>query len=535
MTEARNDARRPFVDRPLGRAVAVAATAAACALASFVARRFAHETGVAFLYPSAAVALAATGAFGIWGALGVGLGSALAPWGAADTPFTIVLFASIQAAAGLIAARALRDATGGAYSRLSRVVVWGAMLPDLFSAVAGVSALVTLGHVPVAPGAIASSVATWWASDVVAALVLGLPLLLALRPGLLLIAPDRGIFDQWLRSPRQVLAAAVLTASALVPAFVLPRLGWGFPHWLTAPLAAGVALAALQGGSGAAILVNGFASAGFIAALAAAPTGGLALEEILTPAYGSVVVLSGFALLGGWMSNRRRRLLDTVRSQQLQLRRDFETTVASLAAAIEAKDPLTEGHVQRVAQLAQRVGRKLGIAGQELDHLRWAAILHDIGKIGVPEAVLNKPGPLDEAEKLLMQRHVEIGLRIVRDVVLLRPAEPAIRYHQERWDGRREGVRFPGYFGLCGDEIPVGARILAVVDAFDAITHDRPYRQGRPTAAAVAELRAESDLQFDRQVVEALVEIVREEGWTTSAEIDASTLPERVSRVREAD
>ncbi len=533
MREATTGAPRPFVDQPLGQAAAVAATAAAFAFASLVASRFAHENGVAFLFPPAAVTLAAAGAFGAWGALGVGLGSALAPWGAAETPLTILLFAAVHAATALLAAWALRDATGGAYRRLSRVVVWGAMVPDLFSALAGTSALVALGRIGATPAAIASSAAIWWASDVVSALILGLPLLLLLRTDLLLIAPDRGILEQWLRSPRQVLAAAALVASALVPAVVLPRFGWGFPHWLTAPLAAGVALAALQGGSGAAIVINGFASAGFIAALVAAPTEGPALEEVLTPGYGSVVVLTGFALLGGWMSNRRRRLLDTVRAQQLQLHRDFETTVSSLAAAIEAKDPLTEGHVQRVAQLAQRVGRKLGLPAQDLEHLRFAAILHDIGKIGVPEAVLNKPGPLDPDEQQAMQRHVEIGLRIVRDVVLLRPAEPAIRYHQERWDGQREGVRYPGYFGLRGEEIPLGARILSVVDAFDAITHDRPYRQGRPTSAAVAELRAESDLQFDRQVVEALIEIVREEGWTTSAEIDAATAVPRGARAVE--
>ena len=533
MPDARTGAVRSFVDRPLGRGAAVAGTAIAFALGSSLASRFAHESGVTFLFPPAAVILAAAGAFGAWGVLGVALGSVLLPWGAASTPLNMALFLVIHSTTTIVPAWALREAAGGAYRRLARVVVWGALAAGAVSALLGISVLALEGRI--ATPSIASTLAGWWASDAVAALVLGLPLLLLLRPSLLLIDPDRAVLGQWLRNPRQVWPAVALTVVTLLPAFVLPRLGWAFPHWLTAPLAAPIALAALQGGSGAAIAINGLASTGYIAALVAAPASGLPIEEQLAPGYGSVLVFTGFALLGGWMSNRRRRLLDRVRAQELQLRRDFETTVASLAAAIEAKDPLTEGHVQRVAQLAQRVGRKLGVAGQELDHLRWAAILHDIGKIGVPEAVLNKPGPLDQDEQRVMQGHVEIGLRIVRDVVLLRPAEPAIRYHQERWDGQREGVRFPGYFGLRGEEIPLGARILAVVDAFDAITHDRPYRQGRPTAAAVAELRAECDLQFDRQVVDALVEIVREEGWTTSAEIDASTIPERLSRVREPD
>jgi HD-GYP domain-containing protein (c-di-GMP phosphodiesterase class II) len=109
---------------------------------------------------------------------------------------------------------------------------------------------------------------------------------------------------------------------------------------------------------------------------------------------------------------------------------------------------------------------------------------------------------------------VEIGLRIVRGVEELREVEPLIRYHQERWDGRREGVAYPGYFGLAGTQIPLGARILSVVDTFDAITHDRPYRRGRPLAVALDELRRESGRQFDPDVVEAFLAIVVAEHWT---------------------
>lgn len=112
-----------------------------------------------------------------------------------------------------------------------------------------------------------------------------------------------------------------------------------------------------------------------------------------------------------------------------------------------------------------------------------------------------------------MEQHVEIGLRIIRGVDALRDVEPLIRYHQERWDGARHGVRYPGYFGLAGEEIPEDARILSVVDAFDAITHDRPYRSGIGVEPALEEMRKEAGHQFDPRIVEALTQVVREGGW----------------------
>jgi HD-GYP domain-containing protein (c-di-GMP phosphodiesterase class II) len=110
-----------------------------------------------------------------------------------------------------------------------------------------------------------------------------------------------------------------------------------------------------------------------------------------------------------------------------------------------------------------------------------------------------------------MEHHVEIGLRILRDIEWLSQIEPLIRYHQERWDGATKGVDYAGYFGLAGEQIPLGARVLAVVDAFDAITHDRPYRRGRPMRAAIAELEREAGKQFDPRVVDALLAVVRRE------------------------
>jgi putative nucleotidyltransferase with HDIG domain len=242
-----------------------------------------------------------------------------------------------------------------------------------------------------------------------------------------------------------------------------------------------------------------------------------------------VVTLPLPTLTGGWMGGRNRRLLDRVQAHEEQLERDFERTVASLAAAIEAKDPTTEGHVQRVAHLAVLVGRKLGYDERRLRILRYGAMLHDVGKIGVPEAILNKPGGLTPTEKELMEQHVEIGLRIIRDVEVLREVDPLIRYHQERWDGARSGVKYPGYFGLRGEEIPEGARILSVVDAFDAITHDRPYRAGNSVEAALDELRQEAGRQFDPRLVEILAEVLREGEWLLSEPFAATPLALRTA------
>jgi putative nucleotidyltransferase with HDIG domain len=320
------------------------------------------------------------------------------------------------------------------------------------------------------------------------------------------------LMRDWLRRSRGALSCLVQLAGGGVLLFLWSHGRPGpFPHWLTVPLSYPMALAALQGGAGPAMLMNGAASLLYLAIYFSSPDAAVMDYVSVAPAYATVGFFTLFAWIGGPLAGRNKRLLARVRDQQQRLELDFERTVASLAAAIEAKDATTEGHVQRVAQLAAMVGRNLGMTDLELRVLRYGSLLHDVGKIGVPERVLNKPGPLTPSEKREMERHVEIGLRIVRDVEWLREIEPLIRYHQERWDGATTGVAFPGYFGLAGEDIPLGARVLAVVDAFDAITHDRPYRRGRPMRAAIDELEREAGKQFDPRVVEALVSIVRRE------------------------
>ena len=167
------------------------------------------------------------------------------------------------------------------------------------------------------------------------------------------------------------------------------------------------------------------------------------------------------------------------------------SVVAALATAVEAKDLSTELHCERLAGLTARLGLEVGLAPDALEALAYGSLLHDVGKIGIPEAILTKPGALTEEEWTVMRRHPEIGERICLPLQLATSFAPIIRHHHERWDGR-------GYpDGLAGDDIPFGARIVALADAFDAMTHARPYRGAMSVERAVDEIRNLAGRQFD--------------------------------------
>jgi putative nucleotidyltransferase with HDIG domain len=516
------------------RALQLAGTAAVFALASKVSALFSFPSGASFLFPPAGVSLAAGAAFGGWGVAGVILGVVMVPWGAATTPAGMALFCLVNGAAAAIPAWALRRPRGSTATRLRRAFLFGGLLNNLASAALGGFSLALLGRLPWEVQPLARNFFSWWMSDLMAALVLGLPVLLWLRPEVLVTEAQREVLRGWLRDRPAVLECVLMVLAGIAGIVAVDHLGWVFPHWLAIALIIPIAVAAFEGGVGAALIVNGLASVGYVATLMASSGRDPArLQEILAPGYTTVGVFSMFALVGGWLAGRNRRLLRQVQAHEEQLERDFERTVAALAAAIEAKDPTTEGHVQRVAHLAVLVGRRLAMEERELRLLRYGAMLHDVGKIGVPESILNKPECLTPGEKQVMEEHVEIGLRIIRDVEALREVEPLIRYHQERWDGARAGVRFPGYFGLAGEEIPLGARVLSVVDAFDAITHDRPYRRGAPVELALDELRREAGRQFDPRLVEMLHDVLREGEWlpqTVERPAVAPEVPEGVGR-----
>jgi len=177
----------------------------------------------------------------------------------------------------------------------------------------------------------------------------------------------------------------------------------------------------------------------------------------------------------------------------------FLTTIGVLADAVELQDAYTGDHSNEVAELAVKVGTRLGMAGVELERLRYGALLHDVGKIGIPGELLRKPGPLSDAERERMNEHTAIGARMLERIPFLAPVAPLVRSAHERYDGG-------GYpDGLAGEEIPRGAMVIATCDAFHAMTSDRSYRRAIPQQLAVAELRKHSGSQFDPTVAEALI------------------------------
>ncbi len=185
------------------------------------------------------------------------------------------------------------------------------------------------------------------------------------------------------------------------------------------------------------------------------------------------------------------------------LEKAYLSTIIALANAVEARDRYTSGHTVRVTYLAELIAKQLEWDDERIFTLTMGCSLHDIGKIGVPDSILNKPGRLTDSERVIMQRHTEVGARMIEGIPFLQPCLPYIMSHHEQWDGS-------GYpAGLKAEGIPVEGRILAVADTFDAIVTDRPYRRGKSIAAALQELRDFAGRQFDPQIVEICIEAIQ--------------------------
>jgi putative two-component system response regulator len=193
----------------------------------------------------------------------------------------------------------------------------------------------------------------------------------------------------------------------------------------------------------------------------------------------------------------RKRVVELFNTRSAHLQ-----TVTLLANAIEARDKYTRGHVERVRTYALQLARALEWGAEALIILEFGALLHDIGKISVPEQILNKTGPLDSSEWEQMRQHPEVGARMLEGVDHLHAALPYVLYHHERWDGK-------GYpHGIGGEEIPPEGRLLAVVDAYDAMTTSRPYRKGLSEVDAVAEIHKGLGVQFDPTMGTAFLKII---------------------------
>lgn len=194
--------------------------------------------------------------------------------------------------------------------------------------------------------------------------------------------------------------------------------------------------------------------------------------------------------------------------QYVAEQRARDATLATLCQAVETKDYYTRGHCMRVSAASAMIARELRMSAERVQSLSFAGMLHDVGKLGVPTKVLQKPGALTEEEYAAIQLHPVRGFEIVREIGFLDEALAGIMHHHERMDGR-------GYpMGLADTDIPEFARVIAVADAFDCMTSTRSYRSARSVEAAIAELRNCAGVQFDPRMVRALVEAVERDGWT---------------------
>lgn len=205
---------------------------------------------------------------------------------------------------------------------------------------------------------------------------------------------------------------------------------------------------------------------------------------------------AAIALERGILLVETRKQAEQIEAAFHELEITYDQTLGALSSALDARDRETEGHSLRVSRLSTELGRRRGFTPEQAKVMERGSILHDIGKIGISDTILLKPGPLTPAEWETMRLHPDIGARIIEGIPFLKDALPVIRYHQERWDGS-------GYpIGLKGHDIPLMARIFSVVDAFDALTSERPYRKPIPVMEAVDYLRENADVLFDPDIVE---------------------------------
>ncbi len=195
-------------------------------------------------------------------------------------------------------------------------------------------------------------------------------------------------------------------------------------------------------------------------------------------------------------------------SKHQELRTAYIQTIRALAEAIDAKDAYTRGHSERVAVYSSRLAREMGLRKEMIERVYFSGLLHDVGKIGVPDAIITKPDRLTEAEYLEIQKHPEIGAKILEPVEFLSSVVPCVRHHHEWFDGSDKG--YPDR--LRADKIPLPSRLILVCDTVEAMTSDRPYRKALPLDTVVRELHKYSGSQFDPQCVDAFLRLLEREG-----------------------
>lgn len=474
-----------------------------------LASLFEFMPGVSFFFPAAAMTAMGAAWVGPWGALAVWMGNFLFPWGAAVGPWRTGLFGLPEVVFYLIMVAALRHAERQSQHKLVRVVGVGVVLGTLASALLG-TLLLSLLPPPGFPGVpfrLPLAFVSWWFSDLTAACTLGLAGIVLVRPQAILVSEEQVHFRTWQR--RQVWAPVLMgVVGAALVVGLITTMAHAKPHWFALLFLPALAVAAFRGGTGAALVTNGIIATLHLALVVAFDRSQVQQVTVeLGTAYGYVLVFTAMAWLLGSQAAANRALVRQVRQQSVALEEALEQIVLLLAQALETKERGSRGHALRVAELSVKVGESLGLTPDELKVLRRAALLHDVGKVAVGEAVLNQPVELEPEGRNLLRKQLAQGIAALRRVELLGDVMAIVEAVNERWDGKTTGD-FPGRLGLSGESIPLAARIIAAVRAYDTMTHPKPWRPARSREEAVAELWRCSGSQFDPQVVRALTEIL---------------------------
>jgi putative nucleotidyltransferase with HDIG domain len=196
-------------------------------------------------------------------------------------------------------------------------------------------------------------------------------------------------------------------------------------------------------------------------------------------------------------------LFDGLQRSNLELIRAYDATIEGWSHALDLRDEETEGHSERVMEMTIRLAQSREMSAADLVHVRRGALLHDIGKMGIPDDILLKPGPLTNEEWTIMRKHPQYAYEMLSPIAFLRPALDIPYCHHEKWDG----TGYPR--GLMGDRIPLAARLFAVVDVWDALRSDRPYRQGWPEAEVMEHIHTQAGRHFDPEVVDAFLRMIQ--------------------------
>ena len=504
----------------------VVATAVVYALANrFTEAHLRISPDLSLIFPPSGLGVAAAVLFGFPAVVGVGLGSLVTPWNArgwGEAAFSAI--SVVEVAIPWLVFRFLRHR--GSFRRRDwemrtprgRLTFFGAGVAANtgISALLGILVSYALGGSHGDP--FLKDVLFWWTGSSTAVMMLGWPIVE------LTIALDqrsrlsraRGRHPRLVRnltarrrlSPRArkiiaALGACWVAASALILLAGLRSTAE------SAVLGPAIMIAAyLFGFRGGLVAGSLFGWIGIGSALGAAAV----LPDVVVGVALTAFERVALGVLTGGLFDANRRLIWRLDRGYASLTKDLKYVAGVLTAAVESRDAYTEGHMQRVAIHSVRIATALGLPEGEVESVRLAALLHDVGKIGVPDRILFDSAPVALEDVAVMRSHSELGARIAANAGILSHAAPVIRAHHERWDGRTEGP-YAGYpDGLQGEEIPLGARIISVADAYDTMTTNRPYRAAPGKERAIACLVEERGRQFDPAVVDAFVETLQE-GW----------------------